>query len=169
MNNLRAAILGLSLVVMVSCHVPAPGRDDDARPPLSAEDINQSKSEFKGLRPHRRTSDDMPAIAWRDVTPPLGLPGSSPALRNMPVNPGDQLRIIVYRERDLSKLFVVAEDGTIDFPLLGRMEVEGLTPAQIAMRLREQLKGDYLVAPHVTADRVEFCAERVAAYDGDQP
>lgn len=169
MNNFRAAILGLSLVVMVSCHVPTPERDASARPVLSSEDLASKRAEFKGLRPERRAADTMPAIAWRDITPPLGLPGSAPAMRNVPVVPGDQLRIIVYRERDLSNLFVVAEDGTIDYPLLGSLQVEGLTPAQIAARLRERLRGDYLIAPHVTADRVEFCAERVASYDGDAP
>ena len=159
-------MLGLSLLVMVSCHVPAPTRDAPARPVLTEADLNAPKTDFKGLVPKRPAREMLePAIAWRDITPPLGMDGSSPALRNLPVTAGDQLRIVVYRERDLSNLFVVSDDGSIDYPLLGRLRVDGQTPAQIAQTIRNRLRGDYLVAPHVMADRVEFCAQQITQHN----
>jgi hypothetical protein len=144
-------------MLMVSCHVPTPSGDEKTRPILSQSELPNTTSDFKGLRSNR----DENAVVWRNVTGA----GISSITRNMPVNAGDQLRIIVFRERDLSNLFFVADDGTIDYPLLGRMDVAGLTPAQIAHKIRESLRGDYLIAPHVMADRVEFCAQSVAMGD----
>ena len=157
MINNRLILLGLSIMLMVSCHVPTPSGDQKTRPILSQSDLPNDKTAFKGLRPQR----DENAIAWRDVTGA----GASSVTRNMPVAAGDQLRIIVFRERDLSNLFVVSDDGAIDYPLLGRVDVAGLTPAQIAHKIRESLRGDYLIAPHVMADRVEFCAQSAAIGD----
>ncbi len=170
MNISRIAILALSLMVMVSCHVPDNTRDassypNHARPLLSQDDLrDDAVTEFKGLRHTQNRASE--AVVWRDVTNrDLSMRAAS---RNMPVQIGDQIRIIVYRERDLSNLFTVSDDGTIDYPLLGRLEVAGLSPAQIAQKVRDTLRGDYLIAPHVMADRVEFCAENIAvsAHDG---
>lgn len=75
--------------------------------------------------------------------------------------PGDIFEVRVYREPDLSGVFQVAPDGTIDFPLLGSIRVEGLTSSQISAVIREGLAQGYIREPFVTVTVKEFQSRRV--------
>lgn len=67
------------------------------------------------------------------------------------VGPGDTLEISVYGEPDLTKTVMVSSaEGVITYPLLGRVDVIGLTSLQIEDRLSELLAKDYLVNPQVS-------------------
>lgn len=61
----------------------------------------------------------------------------------------DNINITVYDEEDLSGLYDVKEDGTITYPLLGRVKVAGLTKKELEDRLTELLKNGYLVNPYL--------------------
>jgi len=65
------------------------------------------------------------------------------------VGNGDVVHVEVYKEPDISRSYEVSSDGTINHPLLGRVEVAGLTVSQVEERLRELLARDYLVDPRV--------------------
>lgn len=75
---------------------------------------------------------------------------------------GDVFEVRVYGDADLSSRYRVAPDGTIDFPLVGRLMVRGLEPSQvddlITTRLRE---GDFLVNPQVSVFVEEYNSRRV--------
>jgi polysaccharide biosynthesis/export protein VpsN len=45
----------------------------------------------------------------------------------------------VVGEKDLPREFQVASDGTVDFPYVHRLQVEGLEPQELARTVREQL------------------------------
>ncbi|MGK9237085.1 polysaccharide biosynthesis/export family protein [Inquilinus limosus] len=51
------------------------------------------------------------------------------------INPGDTLAITVYGQETLSGPFRVGPDGIIGYPLLGDVEVDGLTTGEIAKRI----------------------------------
>ena len=55
------------------------------------------------------------------------------------VQPGDALRIAVYRERDLNGEYLIDSRGTVQIPGLGVIQVAGMSPAEVRARLREQL------------------------------
>lgn len=79
------------------------------------------------------------------------------------VGPGDVFDVRVYDEEDLSSEYRVEGDGTIDFPLVGRIEVAGLDPTAIAELIRDRLRdGEYLVAPHVSVRVQEYNSRRVS-------
>lgn len=79
------------------------------------------------------------------------------------VGPGDIFQVRVYNEEDLSADYRVEQDGTIDFPLVGRVEVAGLNPTAIAELIRDRLRdGQYLVAPHVSVRVQEYNSRRVS-------
>jgi polysaccharide export outer membrane protein len=61
----------------------------------------------------------------------------------------DNIDIIVYDEEDLSGIYEVKEDGTITYPLIGRIKIMGLTKKELEDRLIELLKDGYLVNPYV--------------------
>jgi len=66
------------------------------------------------------------------------------------VNDGDVLDVDVYKEPDISRAFDVGADGSINHPLLGRVDVAGLTVAEVEARLHDLLEADYLVDPRVS-------------------
>ena len=77
------------------------------------------------------------------------------------LGPGDVIEVRVYREQELSGLFQLSPDGTIDYPLLGTQKVEGLTSSEIAARIRKGLAEGYLKEPFVTVTVKEFLSKRV--------
>jgi polysaccharide export outer membrane protein len=56
------------------------------------------------------------------------------------IGPEDVLDIIVWRNGDLSKQVTVRPDGRISLPLLGDIEANGLTPAELTTRIANRLK-----------------------------
>jgi polysaccharide biosynthesis/export protein len=63
---------------------------------------------------------------------------------------GDSVSIRVYGQPDVDNAYV-AEDGTISVPLVGDVQVKGLTPVEAATQVAKALKdGGFFVDPHVT-------------------
>lgn len=61
----------------------------------------------------------------------------------------DTFDVRVYGEADLSGMFRVATDGTVDYPLAGRLQVSGLRTGEIQQLLVNKLKDKYLKEPQV--------------------
>jgi polysaccharide export outer membrane protein len=61
---------------------------------------------------------------------------SAPAV----LRPGDALRVTVWRKADLSGEFPIAEDGTIEHPLLRDVKVAGLSAPDAEERVRVSLE-----------------------------
>ena len=55
----------------------------------------------------------------------------------------------VYGEAELTGTFRVATDGTVDYPLAGRIHVAGLRTGEIQQLLVDRLKDRYLKDPQV--------------------
>lgn len=62
---------------------------------------------------------------------------------------GDSLNVSVWGEETLQKDVKVLPDGSITFPLAGRVDVVGATAAEVEVRVTEKLK-TYLPDPQVT-------------------
>ncbi|TNC83655.1 MAG: capsular biosynthesis protein [Thalassolituus sp.] len=69
---------------------------------------------------------------------------------------GDLISISVYDEPDLSLELRIGLSGTISYPLLGDVDVQGLSPKQLELKLLEKLKGPYLVDPSVSVSIMEY-------------
>ena len=67
------------------------------------------------------------------------------------LGPGDQLHIIVYGETDLTGDFTVSPVGSIAFPLIGEVPVNGLTPDQMSQAIADRLSQGYMRHPQVSA------------------
>jgi polysaccharide export outer membrane protein len=75
-------------------------------------------------------------------------PGDVSSLR---VGPGDSLSIQVYGQPDMSSTEYVDDDGTINVPLVGHVQIAGLSPVEAGTQVEKALsKGRFLVDPHVT-------------------
>jgi polysaccharide biosynthesis/export protein len=66
------------------------------------------------------------------------------------LGPGDTVTIKVHGQADSDSAYV-GDDGTISVPLIGDVQVRGLTPVEAANRIAKALKdGGFFVDPHVT-------------------
>lgn len=68
------------------------------------------------------------------------------------LGPEDRLKITVFGEEELSSDYRVGSDGTIAFPLIGDVNVEGLTIRQTEEAIRERLKQGFLKKPSVSIE-----------------
>jgi polysaccharide export outer membrane protein len=74
------------------------------------------------------------------------------------IGPENVLQIDVYygRDRELERKVRVSSGGMITFPLLGDVEVAGLTIAELERKLSYLLEKDYLVNPQVSVFIEEY-------------
>ena len=69
---------------------------------------------------------------------------------------GDQIRIIVFREPDLSFETELTDAGTIIFPFLGEINVAGLTVGGLKDKITQGLDGRYIIDPKVSISVVKY-------------
>ncbi|WP_111977428.1 polysaccharide biosynthesis/export family protein [Algibacillus agarilyticus] len=69
---------------------------------------------------------------------------------------GDTIQVVVYDEPDLTVALTIADDGEINFPFLGDVQVNGKTTRQVQSIITNGLKGDYLIKPSVQVSIVEY-------------
>ncbi len=90
-------------------------------------------------------------------SPPV-LPGDDTTLGS-----GDVFDVRVFGETDLGASYRVAQDGSIDFPLVGRVVVAGLEPTGVADLLAERLRGgQFLRNPQVSVLVREYNSKRIS-------
>ncbi|MCZ7585324.1 MAG: SLBB domain-containing protein [Deltaproteobacteria bacterium] len=77
------------------------------------------------------------------------------------VGPGDVLEIKVFGDKELSRDYEVAQNGTIRLPWIKEVEVKGLTTRVIEKRLEERLGEDYLVDPQVSVVVKEYKSKKI--------
>ena len=68
----------------------------------------------------------------------------------------DILGIKVFGEEALSNNYTVDSDGSITFPLIGRVQVAGKTTREIEEQLIKLLAGDYIRRPQVSVEIAQF-------------
>jgi protein involved in polysaccharide export with SLBB domain len=101
---------------------------------------------------------------------------STPKQVNLPppvemssLGPEDVIEVLVYDEPSMSKPFKVAPNGTIDFPLVGTIEVEGKEPQEVAALLRDRLRdGKILKNPQVSVSVKEVNSKKFAVFGAVQ-
>ncbi|MEK7704685.1 MAG: polysaccharide biosynthesis/export family protein, partial [Myxococcota bacterium] len=76
------------------------------------------------------------------------------------LGPGDVFEVRVFGEQDLTGVHRVGSDGTINFPLVGRVEVAGHTASEVSAILSQRL-GDFVRQPHVSLFVKEFNSQKV--------
>ncbi|MBC7768295.1 MAG: polysaccharide biosynthesis/export family protein [Phycisphaerales bacterium] len=72
------------------------------------------------------------------------------------LGPGDQLRIIVYGEVDLTGDFAILPNGNLAFPLIGEVTARGLTATQLGGELERRLQEGYVRAPRVSVSISQY-------------
>src|SRR5260370_4529041 len=82
----------------------------------------------------------------------------------------DVLKITVWGQDDPSKEYPVDPDGSVSFPLIGRVKATGLTPTAFATALRNRLEKDYFVNTQVLVSVKEYLSQKVhVSGEADKP
>ncbi len=66
------------------------------------------------------------------------------------LGPGDEIEILVFQEPELNLQAKISQAGNINLPLIGQVNLEGLTSEQAKLKVEELYKDGYLVNPYVT-------------------
>lgn len=92
-----------------------------------------------------------PAAALAPAAPglaPLAAVATAPEYK---LAPGDVVRVTVYQNPDLTLEVRVGDSGQVSYPLLGTVQLGGLTVSTAESRLAEGLRtGNFVKQPHVT-------------------
>ena len=160
--KLATALLGLAVVAPSSYAQPAP-LSADASHRLIAQAAEPDA--LPTLPPIRPTAPEPapadPVIAPGSVppvdtiTPEIITPGIVDPAPALPVSsayilgPGDRLQVEVFGAPDYSGEFTVLSDGTLNLPVAGSVDVQGLTLAQATESVRQQY-GLFIRRPLVT-------------------
>ena len=77
------------------------------------------------------------------------------------LSPSDVFEVRVYNEDKLTGVFRVSPEGTIDFPLVGIVQVAGLTPRALEQVIQTRLADGYIRRPHVTVYVREYNSKKI--------
>lgn len=103
------------------------------------------------------------AAANRSAPPPPAAAQAQPANALETIGPGDMVKINVFRNPELATDARVTDQGTILFPLIGEVQVGGLTPQQAGHRIAERLvKGKFVVNPEVQVSIAQVMSRQVS-------
>ncbi|MBI5891293.1 MAG: polysaccharide biosynthesis/export family protein [Nitrosomonadales bacterium] len=86
-------------------------------------------------------------LLWADVNSGMAVAADKPEIYQL--HQGDRVLISVWREETLQREVVVLPDGSITFPLIGRVEVAGLSTPEVEQNITVKLK-KYFPEPIVT-------------------
>src|SRR4029453_18069195 len=96
-------------------------------------------------------------------TAPPADPAAAPASEgDYEVGAGDVLEINVFGNDDLSRVPTVQTNGAVSLPLLGEVQVSGLTIAEVKRKVTNLLAKDYLINPQVEVKGKEYQSQYVS-------
>jgi polysaccharide export outer membrane protein len=78
------------------------------------------------------------------------------------LRPNDTISLAVYQETDLSVSVRILKTGEASFPLIGSVQVGGLSVAAAATKIRDLYAKDYLVDPKLTLSVFEYATEFIS-------
>jgi len=100
----------------------------------------------------------------RAADPTHGTAAAPEAALDYVLGPGDTIKISVFQNPDLSVQTRVSENGTITYPLIGAVQVGGLSTSAAERRIAKMLKdGAFLINPQVTVLIDQVHGNQVAA------
>lgn len=88
-------------------------------------------------------------------------PGPSRAFNNnlasaYQLDSGDQLRVVVFGQTDLSNTYSVDSGGNVAFPLIGAVQARGLTVREFEQQIGAKLGARYIRNPDVTVEVAQY-------------
>jgi len=77
------------------------------------------------------------------------------------LGPEDEISITVWDHPDLTRKARINIEGKISFPLIGELQVTGLSQLQVEKKLKEMLADGYVVDPQVSVQVTEYRSQKI--------
>ncbi len=104
------------------------------------------------------------SACWFSKTPQTPQPQKLTFIPASTLGPGDVFEVKVYDEKDISGVHRVSSSGSIDFPLVGRVQIDGLTSTDAAELIRGKLAENYMRDPQVSVFIKEYNSKKVSVF-----
>jgi polysaccharide biosynthesis/export protein len=79
------------------------------------------------------------------------------------LGPGDTVRITAFRYPDLTTETRISEQGKVNVPMIGEVNVQGMTPEQAARDIADRMKrGNYILNPQIGVTVLEARSRQVS-------
>jgi polysaccharide export outer membrane protein len=105
----------------------------------------------------------LPATGDVKPTPPPTTAATDPTKDGeYEVGAGDVLEINVFGNDDLSRVPTIQTNGAVSLPLLGEVQVAGLTVAEVKRKVTNLLAKDYLINPQVEVKVKDYQSQYVS-------
>ena len=118
---------------------------------------NGVPGEDSGFAPKPPAVDNAELARVADKYLSAAAPGSTGYL----IGPQDVLDITVFQAPDLSKSVLVANDGAINFPLVGQIPAAGKSPSELERDIERRLNARFLKSAQVTITVKEYNSQRI--------
>jgi len=76
------------------------------------------------------------------------------------LSPADTVEMTVFHEPDLATKAHIANDGSVQFPLIGELKIGGLAVRDARELIRKRYNADYLVEPQVYLNVTEYAQRK---------
>ncbi len=83
---------------------------------------------------------------------------------NYRLGPGDVVSVSIFQEEDMLAEQRIGQDGSINFPLVGRVMVGGQSVETAGQTIATRLKDGFLVNPQVTVSVIEYAPRRFTIF-----
>lgn len=96
--------------------------------------------------------------------PPSEYPSQQVYAEDTTLGPGDVFEVRVFQQEKMSQVYSASAEGTISFPLIGEVEVNGKSPAQLETEIRDRLADGYLNDPQVSVLVKEYKSKKISVF-----
>ncbi len=96
--------------------------------------------------------------------PPSKYPTQEVHVEDTTLGVGDVFEVRVFRQKDLSAEYRVNSEGSINFPLIGKVVVTGKTPVAVEDEIRTRLADGYLRDPQVSVLVKEYNSKTISVF-----
>jgi polysaccharide biosynthesis/export protein len=120
----------------------------------------------EGVSPQATASADSARVAAVNQRILAAAPGAGattpPSWDGYKVGPQDRILVDVFGAETFTGEYRVEDSGAISFPLLGSVEVAGLTPRELEERIASRLRDTYMRDPHVSVQVLEVQSQGIS-------
>ncbi len=96
--------------------------------------------------------------------PPSEYPSQQVYLEDTTLGPGDVFEVRVFQQEKLTSVYSASAEGTISFPLIGTVEINGKSPAMVETEIRDRLADGYLKNPQVSVLVKEYKSKKISVF-----
>lgn len=144
--SVAASVAALSLAAAIVFSLPASAQSMSGNPALPSYNPALPSAQGMPQQPQHNLAATAPSSPTQSFQ-------TDPGYR---LGNGDQIRITVFGQPDLTNTYQIDGTGMLAFPLVGRIHAGGMTAGQLQSEIVHKLSPDYIRNPSVSVEVVNY-------------